>query len=76
MCVKEGFIGKDKGGDGNDWPTITTSEANKIRGVPLGYFNGLLSEYHRVWIAIGALILALIGLIGSFYAGIFVENKY
>lgn len=68
VCVKEGYIGREKGVDGNDWPTIATPKAHRISGL-LGYFNGLIEEYPRVWLAVGALILALIGLIGSFLAG-------
>lgn len=69
VCVREGFIGKETGSDGREWPTVATSFANRIRGFPLGYFNGLFEEYPRVITAIGSFILALIGMIGAFIAG-------
>lgn len=59
ICREEGYISTHKE---TRFPTVTNSKANRMKGFPLGYFQGLLSDYDKVWIAIG-------GLIGSFIAG-------
>ncbi len=75
VCVREGYIGRETASDAREWPTIATAEANNIQGFPFGYFQGLFKEYDRVWIALGTIIGALLGLVGSFVAGGYLLGK-
>lgn len=73
VCFRDGYIIKEKD---TNFPSVSTPKAYKIRGFPLGYFHGLFEEYDKVWIHIItifiALTVAIIGLIDSFFARIFV----
>ena len=64
ICVKEGYITKEKhkkDGKEVEYPTVANDKAYNISGFFPGYFSGLFLTYNKVWIAIGALIVALIG---------------
>jgi len=78
-CVKEGYITKTQGVkivDGKniimEFPTTCNPKSYNIRGFPLGYFQGLFLTYDKVWIAIGALIIAIIG--STFFANMFIKK--
>jgi|GEM_PF-3119785 len=70
VCIKEGYITKD---EGTGFPTVANGKAYNIHGFPLGYFTGLFSTYDKVWLAIGALIIALIG--SSLIANVFTKKE-
>lgn len=75
ICELEGYITKDKGGQGEvimDFPTVSNAKAYNISGFPLGYFQGLFATYDKVWLAVGAFIIAVIG--SSFFAGMFIKK--
>ena len=64
ICKKEGYITTDQGKQGDnliDFPTVINPKAYNIRGFPLGYFQGLAKNYDKMWLAVGAIIVALIG---------------
>lgn len=65
VCFQEGYIGKDQH---TNFPSVSTSSAYRIRGFPLGYFQGLFSEYEKVTTT----LITIIGLIISFLVGTFV----
>ncbi|MBI3251507.1 MAG: hypothetical protein HYZ62_01190 [Candidatus Andersenbacteria bacterium] len=69
VCLEHGYITVEKGDDGNNYPTVSNAKAYGIRGFPLGYFQGLGKNYDKVWFAIGAILVALIG--SSMVANVF-----
>ncbi len=60
--VQERFIKFVPGDDGTLRPSTNTLRANRIRGFPLGYLQGLLMRYDRTWLSAGAILAFLIGL--------------
>lgn len=62
VCVSEGYITKH---EGTGWPTVSNKQAYTIRGFPLGYFQGLLSQYDKVTTT----LITLMGLLISFIVG-------
>ena len=64
VCMREGYIVREKHKQDEkevEFPTTSNPKAYNIRGFPLGYFQGLGKTHDKVWFAIGAIIVALIG---------------
>lgn len=64
-CRKEDYISNH---EKTGYPTVSNDKAYRIRGFFPGYFEGLFTEYPKVTTT----IITIVGLLISFYLGVFV----
>jgi hypothetical protein len=71
ICAGEKYITPEKTNPNDEisYPTVSNPKAYNISGFPIGYFQGLFRTYNNFWLAVGALIVALIG--SSLFTGVF-----